>query len=158
MPELMFDSTPVVVDQQTAQEVAASTRGGWITALTKAIADCRLTLGALESEERELASDVPSGAMIELASCRADSAGECRDRVARAAFRVLRQAAEGGLGDHLAPYVAAAVLHPHAYAEAQRKLVAPGQRSPWLRWADLAPEPAATRLRHLAETSVSRAA
>ena len=32
-PETMFDTTPVVVDQQTAQEVAASTRGGWITAL-----------------------------------------------------------------------------------------------------------------------------
>ena len=56
-----------------------------------------------------------------------------------------------------APYVAAAVLNPHAYAEAQRKLVAPGQPSEWLRWARLAPEPASTRLRCLAEASVEAA-
>jgi hypothetical protein len=73
--------------------------------------------------------------------------------VGRAAFRVLRQAAEGLLaGDERAPYVAAAVLNPHAYDEAKRRLVAPGSPVDWLRWAELAPDPARARLRHLAET------
>jgi hypothetical protein len=157
-PELMFDTTPIVVDKRTAKDVAHSTKGGWITALTKAIADRRITIDALESEDRELASDMPSGAMIDLASRPADRADDGRDRVSRAAFRILRQAAEDGLGDERAPYVAAAVLNPHAYAEAQRKIVSPGQPSQWLRWADLAPDPAATRLRHLAEMSAARAA
>jgi hypothetical protein len=157
-PELMFDTTPVVVDKRTAKDVAQSSQGGWITVLTKAIADGRITVGALESEDRELASDVPSGAMIELAARPADRAHDGRDLVGRAAFRLLRQAAEGSLDDDRAPCVAAAVLNPHAYAEATRKLVTPGQPSQWLRWADLAPDPAGSRLRHLAEMGAARAA
>jgi hypothetical protein len=164
-PELMFDTTPVVVDQQTAQEAAGSTRGGWITAFTRAIADGRLPLSALESEDRELASDVPSGAMIDLATRpsdrdRARDEGDSgRDVVGRSAFCILRQAAEGVLGgDDRAPYVAAAVLNPHAYAEARRKLITPGRTIDWLRWADLAPDPARARLRHLAEIVRAEAA
>ena len=163
-PETMFDTTPIVVDQQTAQEVAASTRGGWITALTKSIADGRMDLSALESEDRELASDVPSGAMIEMATRPAerqrvkDEAHDGRDVVGRCAFRVLRAAAEGTLGDERAPYVAAAVLNPHAYDEGKRKLVTPGLHSVWLRWADLAPDPAQSRLKRLAEKCGAEAA
>ena len=162
-PELMFDTTPVVVDQQTAQDAAESTSGGWITALTKGIAEGRLELAALESEDRELASDVPSGAMIDLATRPADlervkdEGRGGRDVVGRSAFRVLRQASEGRWDDELAPYIAAAVLNPHAFAQAQRKLVVPGQPSEWLRWACLAPEPAGSRLRRLAEASVEAA-
>lgn len=157
-PELMFDTTPVVVDKRTAKDVAHSTKGGWITALTKAIADDRITIDALEREDRELASDVPSGALIELAARSTDGARDSRDRVSRAAFRILHQAAAGSLDDDRAPYVAAAVLNPQAYVDAMRKIVTPGQPSQWLRWADLAPDPAAARLRHLAEMSAARAA
>lgn len=157
-PGLMFDTTPVVVDERTAKDVASSSEGGWITALTEAIADGRLTIDALESEDRELASDVPSSAMIELAGQPSDRVRDGHDKVARSAFRILRQAADGALGDDRSPYVAAAALNPHAYADAKRKLVAPGQPSAWLHWAALAPEPAASRLGLLAEISAARAA
>ncbi len=158
-PELMFDTTPVVVDEETAKDVAASEKGGWITALTRAIAEGRLALEALESEDRELASDIPSGALIALTEQPADRSTSGRDRVARAAFRLLRDAAEAGVeDDDWAPYVAAAVLNPHAYADAQRKLVPHVQPSGWLRWADLAPEPAAGRLRLLVRMSEQKAA
>jgi hypothetical protein len=158
-PELMFDSTPVVVDKGTAKDVAESKQGGWITALTKAITAGRLQLSALESEDRELASDVPSGALITLSARPSDRTQSGRDAVGRAAFRILRDVAAGAISDdERAPYVAAAVLNPHAYADARRKLVTPGQPSLWLRWAELVHEPAAARLRHLAETCATRAA
>ena len=164
-PETMFDTTPVVVDQQTAQEVAASTRGGWITALTKAIADGRIELSALESEDRELATDVPSLALIEAGTRPPDlprvmqQLGEGRDEVGRAAFRILRVAVEGTFGpDDRAAYVGAAVLNPHAHAEAERELVTPGRDAEWLHWAELVPEPAGSRLRRLAEMSAAEAA
>ena len=63
-PATMFDTTPVVVDRQTAQEVAATTRGGWITPFIDALADGRLELSHLESEDREMATDVTCLALI----------------------------------------------------------------------------------------------
>jgi hypothetical protein len=69
---------------------------------------------------------------------------EGRDEVGRAAFRLLRSAADGGLDLDQAPYVAAAALNPHAYAEARRMLSAPRER--WRAWAELVPEPARARL------------
>jgi hypothetical protein len=163
-PKLMFDSTPVVVDRQTAKEVAESTKGGWVTALTKALADGRMSLTGLESEDRELASDVPSTAMIEATSRPADRArfdderASGRDVVGRAAFRMLRAAVEDTIPDERSAYVAAAVLNPHAYAEARRKLVRPGHQQGWLRWAALVADPSLARLRHLADMSEVEAA
>lgn len=164
-PTLMFDTTPVVVDPRTAHDVAATTDGGWITALTTAIKEGRLHLSALESEDRELASDVPSGAMIS-ATARPNHRERLReeqragrDVVGRAAFSVLRSVDEGCFGgEERSPYVAAAVLNPHAYSEAQRKGVMRGRASDWLRWAELAPDPAQVRLRRLAERTIGRAA
>jgi hypothetical protein len=63
-PRTMFESTPLVVDTQTAREVAEAGTGGWITCLKAAIADGRMTLTDLESEDRELVTDVPSSALI----------------------------------------------------------------------------------------------
>jgi hypothetical protein len=164
-PGTMFDTTPVVVDQQTAQEVAASTRGGWITAFTKALADGRIVLSALESEDRELATDVTCLAMIEAGTPPRDfdrvmqQLRDGRDEVGRAAFRILRDAVHGDFGpDSKAAYVAAAVLNPHAYDEAKRELLAAGRDAQWLRWAELVPDPARSRLRLLAEMSAAEAA
>ena len=165
-PETMFDTTPVVVDQQTAQEVAASTRGGWITAFTKALADGRMELSALESEDRELASDIPGLSLLEAGTRPTDMARvmqqlrEGRNEVGRAAFRILRAAVRRHLRRRTsrAPYVGAAVLNPHAYAEAKRELATPGADAHWLRWAELLPDPASSRLRRLAEMSAAEAA
>ena len=164
-PDQMFDTTPIVVDRQTAEEVAASNRGGWITALTRAIDDGRLELSALESEDRELASDVPGLSLLEAGTRPVDLARtmqqlrDGRDEMGRAAFRILRAAAEGTFGAvERAPYVAAAVLNPHAYDEARRELVASSHRAGWVRWAERVPEPARGRLRRLAEQSAAAAA
>jgi hypothetical protein len=64
---------------------------------------------------------------------------------------VLRSAAAGGLEDRAAPYVAAAVLNVHAYAEAQRAILAPGQGEQWRHWAELVPGPARGRRRGFAD-------
>ena len=164
-PDQMFDTTPIVVDRQTAEEVAASNRGGWITALTRAIDDGRLELSALESEDRELASDVPGLSLLEAGTRPVDLARtmqqlrDGRDEIGRAAFRILRAAAEGTFGAvERAPYVAAAVLNPHAHDEARRELVASSHRAGWVRWAERVPEPARGRLRRLAEQSAAAAA
>jgi hypothetical protein len=164
-PEMMFETTPVIVDQQTAQEVAASTRGGWITAFTKALADGRLELSALEREDRELASDISGLSLLEAGTRPADLARvmqrlrEGRDEVGRAAYRILRAAVDGSFGpEGRAAYVGAAVLNPHAYAEAKRELVTSGCDAHWLRWAELLPDPASSRLRRLAEKSAAEAA
>ncbi len=163
-PRTMFDSTPLVVDPQTAREVAEAETGGWITALKAAIAGGRMTLADLESEDRELVTDVPSSAVIDLVTRPADrerirdERHDGKDVVGRAAFRLLREAGDGRLGDDDASYVAAAVLNPHAYDEARRKLVVPGQPGPWLRWAAQVSEPARTRLHQLAERAAAFAA
>jgi hypothetical protein len=84
---------------------------------------------------------------------------EGRDEVGRAAFRILRSVAEDSFGGaERAPYVAAAVLNAHAYPEARRQLVAPGQREIWLRGAGLVPEPARGRLTECADRSSADAA
>ncbi len=154
-PGLMFDTAPVGVDEQTAREVAADPRGSrWVGALSSALADRRLDLTDLEAEDLELVSDVPGLDLVEegtrpdaLASTMA-SLRRGRDELGRAAFRILRDVAEGCAdGDRRAPYVAAAVLNPHGYAEARRHLAGSAQ---WAQWAERVPEPARGRLWALA--------
>jgi len=165
-PALMFDTRPLPVDEQTA--VAAATgdrRGAWITALEQAFADGRLERSMLRSEDRELVTDVPSLKLLErgtqpaaLASAR-EQLARGRDEIGRAAYRVLRSVAEGSFGPEAdAPYVAAAVLNPHGFAEAQRQLVGPRHGEAWEHWARLVPDPARGRLARLAELSADAAA
>jgi hypothetical protein len=84
---------------------------------------------------------------------------EGRNEIGRAAFRILRAAVKGNFGaEDRAAYVGAAVVNSHAYAEAKRELVTPGRDAGWLHWAELVPDPAASRLRRLAEMSAAEAA
>jgi hypothetical protein len=157
-PELMFDTRPIAVDEQTAAEVAFSPkRGGWVSAVKAALVEGRLEWSLFDSEDLELASDVPGLLLLEagtppaaLASAR-EQLGRGRDEIGRAAFRILsRVAGDTFGGDELAPYVAAAVLNPHGYDEALRALAGSGEVEAWSRWAALTPEPARSRLLRLA--------
>ncbi|GAA2147081.1 hypothetical protein GCM10009844_23950 [Nocardioides koreensis] len=165
-PALMFDTRPLPVDEQTA--VAAATgdrRSAWIAALEQAFAEERLERSMLRSADRELVTDVPSLSLLErgtspaaLASTRQQLA-RGRDEIGRAAYRVLRAVTEGTFGTEAdAPYVAAAVLNPHGFAEAQAQLVDPGHRGAWEHWARLVPAPAQGRLTRLAALSAEAAA
>ncbi len=165
-PELMFDTRPLPVDEQTA--VAAATgdrRGAWVTALEQAFAEGRLDRSLLRSEDRELVTDVPGLQLLERGTPRhalasaMDQLRGGRDEIGRAAYRVLRSVAEGSFGAEAdAPYVAAAVLNPHGFAEAQTQLVAPGHCGAWEHWARLVPAPAQGRLARLAALSAEAAA
>jgi len=154
------------VDERTARKVAAgSGRGEWVTPLEQAIGNGRVGRGVLRRKDRALVTDVPSRSLIEAGTAPADlertmrQLREGRDEVGRAAYRILRSVADGTFGgDERAPYVAAAVLNAHAHPEARRQLLAPGQRDHWLRWAELAPEPARGRLIEFAERSGAEAA
>ena len=115
----------------------------------------------LRSEDRELATDVPGLALIAAGTTSSAMAAttaslrQGRDEVGRAGFRILRSAAEGSLAQDLATYVGAAVLHPHAFDEARRRLHAPG--AVWERWAELVPDPARARLLELAGAATAAA-
>ena len=164
-PAMMFDSRPLPVDEETAREVAdSSDPGGWITALTDAFDDGRLDRAILRSEDRELATDVPSLMLVEAGTPppalahTMESLRHGRDEVGRAALRILRGAADGSLAESMAAYVAAAALNPHAWVEAVPRVVSPGQEVAWTRWAALAAEPARGRLLGLAALSASSVA
>ena len=157
-PELMFDTRPVEVDSRTAREVAtARTPGGWVSAVKAALDDKRLERERFESEDLEIASDVPGLRLLEvgtspraLASTR-ESLARGRDEIGRSAFRILGRVAQGSFGpDSMAAYVGAAVLNPHGHTEAMSQLAATGDPETWAHWAGLVAEPARARLLRLA--------
>lgn len=161
----MFDTRPLPVDEQTAREVAGDpSPGAWVSALRLAIDEGRVDRALLQTEDRELVTDVPSLSLVEVgtpASALAstlDSLGRGRDEIGRAALRILRSAGDGALAPDRAAYVAAAVLNAHAYAEVGHRVLSPGQHACWSRWADLVPEPARSRLQRLAELTGPQAA
>jgi hypothetical protein len=166
-PGLMFDTAPLGVDELTAREVATDVDGSegdrWADAVLSAIEEGRLDPGDLLREDYELLTDVLSIGLLEFGTRPTDlwrvmdQLHRGRDEIGRAAFRVLRSAAAGELGDDAAPYVAAAVLNVHAYAEAQRAILAPGQGEQWRHWAELVPEPARARLRGFADRTEAAA-
>ena len=165
-PALMFDTRPLPVDEQTAVEAArGDRRSAWIGALAEAFAEGRLDRSLLQSEDRELVTDVPGLQMLRRGTPPAalantmDQLRRGRAEVGRAAYRVLRAIAEDSFGTEAdAPYVAAAVLNPHGFAEAQAQLVAPSHREAWEHWARLVPAPAQGRLARLAALSGETAA
>ena len=168
-PDLMFDTRPLPVDAQTAREVAEGEAAEtWISALERALADGRVDRAVLQSEDRGLVTDVPDLTLVEVGTPPAALAStmeqlrDGRDEVGRAAYRILRAAADGTGGtdrtDETAACVAAAVLNPHAHAQAVRRLVRPAHQDAWERWAQLVPDPARGRLRLLAHLSGAAAA
>ena len=159
-PALMFDTRPVAVDERTALEVARGPRGGWISTVRQAIEARRVDRSVFESEDRELVTDVHSLVLVEYATppqalaATLDQLARGRDEVGRAAYKILRRVAEGTLPeDAPPPIIAAAVLQPHAYAEAQRGLALSCSSHVWRSWADRLPEPARGRFLQLAEAT-----
>jgi hypothetical protein len=161
-PAWMFDTAPLTVDEGIASDVARSA-GAWRDVLADAVDDDRLDPGCLLREDYELMSDIPSLGLLEFGTRPTDlgtvlaQLGEGRDEVGRAAFRILRRASEGALDDEAAPYVGAAALNAHAHRDAQRRILAPGQRPLWIHWAALVPPPARTRLLMFAEATLEAA-
>jgi hypothetical protein len=163
-PEAMFDIAPLPLDEQLATEVARTGADDtWSDVLADAIEDARLDPASLLREDYELLTDVPSLDLLTFGTQATDLARvmtqlrQGRDEIGRAAFRILRSASEGSLGEASAPYVAAACLNVHAYEDARRRILAPGQRGQWLRWAELVPQPARARLLTYAEATADAA-
>ena len=156
-PALMFDTRPVAVDETTARAVAQDpTPRGWVTAVVEALDEGRLDRARFESEDLEIATDVPSLALVKMGTPPAALASTLtqlargRDEIGRSAYRILCRVAEGRFGpDHLAPYVAAAVLNAHAYAELRARPSTGAAVDAWKYWADLVPEPAKGRFQRL---------
>lgn len=153
--QLMFDTRPLAVDQRTATDTArAADDDGWIDALVLALEEGRMCEAQLCSEDLGLASDVPELSLVEFGTPPRDLARVMeqlrsgRDEVSRAAFRILRQASERPADLAVAPYVAASVCIPEAFAQARRMIVTAGQKG-WDEWAALATGPARARLLEL---------
>jgi hypothetical protein len=160
----MFDAPPLPVDEATARAVAVG-RGpdAWVEILADAVEDRRVSSNDLLQQDYELFTDVPGRKLVEAATRPTDLARvltqleEGRDEVGRAAFRILRRAAEGSLEDADAAFVASAALNVHAHTEAPRAILAAGQQGRWLRWAELVPDPARRRLLRFAELTADAA-
>lgn len=157
----MSDTAPLPVDERLATDVARADRSGdWADLLADAIDSGRLDPACLLREDYELVSDIPSLDLLAFGTRATDLARGTaqrrggRDEVGRAAFRILRRAAEGALDDESAPYVGAAALNFHAHEDTQRRILAPGQRRHWLHWAAQVPAPARTRLLAFAEATL----
>ncbi len=162
-PALMFDSTPLAVEETVARDVAVSAKPwGWRGVVQRALEEQRMSTSDLLRDDYELMTDVLSLRLVEFGTPPTDLArvmaqlSKGRDEVGRAAFRILRSAAEGSLDDDAAPYVAAAVLNAHAYGDA-RRILAPGQQRHWTRWAELTPVPARGRLLRFAALTADAA-
>jgi hypothetical protein len=154
---LMFDTPPIAVPEQVAREVAASPEP-WMR-VKEALDEGRLVERDFMRADHELVTDVLSIELLRIGTAPADlervtaqlRAG--RDEIPRAAFRLLRRAAEGAVQDSDAPFVAAAILQPRARADARRMLVREGRYDVWARWAALVHEPARRLFLDLAEAS-----
>ena len=162
---LMFDTAPLPVPEEVAADVGSGTF--WLGAL-----DNGLELGVLDSEDLlfedyELLTDVRALDLLCVATPAPDrervlmQLGEGRDEIGRAAFRLLDRAVcdrSEGLDAADQALVSAAVLQPSAFADARRRLARPGSADRWRFWADLAHEPARSRLGELAEVAGGAAA
>ena len=156
---LMFDTSPIAVPERVAREVSGASEP-WAR-VAQALGEGRLVERSFMRADYELTTDVLSIDLLRIGTPPADlervtaqlRAG--RDEIPRAAFRVLRRAADGDLRQSDAAHVAAAVLQPGARAEAHRMLVREGQYDVWARWAALVHEPARGLLLDFAEAGRS---
>jgi hypothetical protein len=152
---LMFDTPPVAVPERVAREVSGASEP-WAQ-VTQELDEGRLVERSFMRADHELTTDVLSIDLLGIGTPPADlervtaqlRAG--RDEIPRAAFRVLRRAADGDLRQSEAAHVAAAVLQPGAREDARRMLVREGQYDVWVRWAALVHEPARGLLLGFAE-------
>jgi len=154
---LMFDSPPIAVREDVARDVAAASQP-W-TRIKEAFDAGDLVERDFMRADHELVTDVNSIELLRIGTAPADlervtaQLRSGRDEIPRAAFRILRRAADGGVRDSDAPHVAAAVLQPGARDDARRMLLREGQYDVWARWAALVHEPARGLLLALAEAS-----
>ena len=124
--------------------------------VTTALNEGRLVEGSFMRDDYELTTDVFSIDLLRIGTAPADldrvtaQLRSGRDEIPRAAFRILRRAADGLVQQSGAPHVAAAVLQPAALADARKMLLREGQHDVWLRWASLVHEPARGLLLELA--------
>lgn len=154
---LMFDMAPVSVAADLAAEVRADDEF-WLRPIVA-------RLGAGESSSRwlledyELTTDIRQMDLLRLGTEPRDLARvteqlrDGRDEVSRAAHRVLRRAAEGGVDPVDQAVVAAAAQIPAAVAEARQSFVRDSQAACWEEWAELATEPGRSQLLGLARVA-----
>jgi hypothetical protein len=154
---LMFDTPPIGVPEGVAREVAEAAQP-WAR-VTEALDAGDLVERDFMRADHELVTDVLSIELLRIGTAPADlervtaQLRSGRDEIPRAAFRILRRAADGGMPDSEAPHVAAAVLQLAARVDARRMLVCEGQYDVWARWAALVHAPARGLLLDLAEAS-----
>lgn len=152
---LMFDTAPIAVPEHVARDVAGAPEP-WVR-VKEALDEGRLVERHFMRADYELTTDVLGIDLLRIGTAPADlervtaQLRSGRDEIPRAAFRILRRAAEGALQESEAPHVAAAVLQSGARADARRMLVREGQYDAWARWAVLVHEPARGLLLDFAE-------
>jgi len=156
---LVFDMPPLAVPERLAREVAAVDGLRRWGPVTSAFEEGWFEPQMFLREDYELTSDLPELELIRfgtdprehqrvMAQLRAG-----RDEAGRAAYRILQRALDGRVDEADAAYVGAAALNPHAYDDAQRRLVSPGHHDAWSRWAELVAAPARGLLRTFVEAS-----
>lgn len=157
---LMFDRHPLGVSKRLAAAVAASE--DWLETLATAVDRRRIAHADLLREDYELMSDVPELELVRFGTPQRDydrvlmQLRSGRDEIGRAAFRIIDRARRGDISASDMPYVGAALLNPHAHAEAVRAL-RPEHRARWAAIAEELPSPARGRALALAAPPATEA-
>ena len=152
---LMFDTPPLAVPEHVARDVAGAPQP-WMR-IKEALDEGRFVERDFMRADHELVTDVLGIDLLRIGTAPADlervtaQLRSGRDEIPRAAFRILRRAADGGVKQSDASHVAAAVLQPGARSDARRMLVPEGRYDVWARWAALVHEPARGLLLDFAE-------
>ena len=152
---LMFDTPPIAVPEDVVRDVAGAPQP-WMR-IKEALDEGRLVERDFMRADHELVTDVLGIDLLRIGTAPADlervtaQLRSGRDEISRAAFRILRRAADGDMLQSDASHVAAAVLQPGARADTRRMLVREGQYDVWARWAALVHEPARGLLLDVAE-------
>ncbi len=162
-PGLMFESRPVAVDAQTAQDAATRIRAreplGWLHALAAARDDGRLSVGFSCSEQTRFTSDLP---VVPRDDWEQTPAPRIQDLMNRGHSHEVANAVgvlEVGLiaakvsPDSVAsvvPHLVAALAVPGAFEAAMGECASADDESAWIVLADATPEHVSMRCRELA--------
>lgn len=153
----MFDVPPIAVSEAVAHAVARAPRP-W-GPVAEALEEGRLVERHFMREDYELTTDVQELDLLRFGTLPQDlervmaQLRSGRDEISRAAFRVLRRAADGQVRQADSAYVAAAALNPTARAQARSRILRDGQYDVWVRWAELVHDPARRLLLDFARTT-----
>lgn len=156
-PWTMFESAPLVVDEETAVAVAGERlEGRWFDRLAEAEGCARLAPCYASIPDPSLVSDLPQqawlGLLPEAALRREDDSATCADLALAVIATVLDHTELLGAEIEVARHaIAAVLLEPGLQDQVRQRYAVPARAGAWRTLAEVVPGPAQVRCRRYAE-------